>query len=173
MNAQTIAKLDFHFKNIFDGIEAETYIPYSQVIGVRAQKPCYLWAIRGWLAECSKMVEAATGHLLPRNPHTLDYCYVQSWVQGLSLSQFIHCKCLNNIKDVSIFYQFRLAKDEISRQFHTQKSHFDTKDPVTVVGSGQPHFQATGITSKGHCSANIHKDQTYRLNMKRQHNVDM
>ena len=46
-------------------------------------------------------------------------------------------------------------------------------DPVAVVGSGQPHFQATGITSKGHCSANIHKDQTYRLNMKRQHNVDM
>ena len=65
-------------QNTFDRIEAETYIPYSQVIGVRAQKPCYLWAIRGWLGECSKMVEAATGHLLPRNPHTLDYCHVQS-----------------------------------------------------------------------------------------------
>ena len=34
------------------------------------EAPCYLWAIRGWLGECSKMVEeAATGHLLPRNPH--------------------------------------------------------------------------------------------------------
>ena len=60
-----------------------------------------------------------------------------------------------------------------STVLNPKKSHFDMMDPVAVVGSGQPHFQATGITSKGHCSANIHKDQTYRLNMKRQHNVDM
>ena len=70
-------------------------------VRVRAQKPCYLWAIRGWLGECSKMVEAATGHLLPRNPHTLD-------------------------------------------------------------GSGQPHFQATGFIRSSHCAANIHKDQTWK-----------
>ena len=89
-----------NIQNIFDGIEAETYIPYSQVIGVRAQKPCYLWAIRGWLGECSKMVEAATGHLLPRNPHTLDYCYVQSWVQGLLLLKFDYWKCLNNAQTI-------------------------------------------------------------------------
>ena len=87
-------------KSNFFFVKLRKSVSPSQV-GVRAQKPCYLWAIRGWLGECSKMVEAATGHLLPRNPHTLD-------------------------------------------------------------GSGQPHFQATGFIRSSHCAANIHKDQTWK-----------